>query len=339
MSVTPDILQGLPLFSELGEVELVQVMTCFSLKQVAAGEDLYIEGAVATSACFVVEGELDAFTALPGGGETLVGVIRGGEMIGEMALIAGGNRTASVRARTEVTVVSVSFAFFQAALNQMSVPAFKILRRVISSLAGRLEILQDKIIEAWDCGNYRPESFSACDDLNHRNQNNDQVISFQFRPFLAVTPFFENFDEVEVEHILASGQVMEIPRNDYLYREGSATAACFLVVRGAVDNSIMRDRRYQFSVLGPGRLCGANSLINPMPHHCDSRVRSDALVLRITADKFEELLHDSATASLKFQAKISHNQLLELRSADNLLTTLISQAHIRESIGCLGMKN
>ena len=94
----------------------------------------------------------------------------------------------------------------------------------------------------------------------------------------------------------------------------------------------MRDRRYQLSVLGPGRLCGANSLIGSQVHHCDARIRSDALVLRLDADNFTALFNNAGIEALKFQTQVSHNQLLELKAADNLLTALISQSHVRDHV-------
>ena len=97
MRITPEILLSVPLFADLDEIELVQVMACFSLQKLVQGETLYAEGARATTACFIVNGELEAVTALPGGGEAVVGLISPGDMIGEMALIAGGARTATVR--------------------------------------------------------------------------------------------------------------------------------------------------------------------------------------------------------------------------------------------------
>ena len=76
----------------------------------------------------------------------MVGTIMPGAIIGEMALLDGGPRTASVRARTDLKAVEVSAAFFQASLGQMDLPAYKILRRVIRGLTDRLSEVRDKIV-------------------------------------------------------------------------------------------------------------------------------------------------------------------------------------------------
>lgn len=336
MTITPEILQDIALFADLEEAELVQVMACFSLVSVAAGETLYVEGTQATSACFVIAGELEAVTALPGGGEAVVGVIGPGDLIGEMALLAGGSRTATVRARIDVSAVSVSYAFFQAALTQMSVPAFKILRRIAAKLSLRLEILEEKIFTAWDCGGYRPAAAAREDGAGLAQYDCGPSPSFDYAPFLPVTPFFEEFEEAEIERVLARARVLEMPRDEFVYREGDAATASFIVVRGALDRSIMRDRRYQLSVQGPGRLCGGNAMIAGKPHRSDGRVRAGALLLAFEAGDFQALFQGATSEALKFQMMVSRNQLLELKSADNLLTSLVSQAHVRDALSTSG---
>jgi CRP-like cAMP-binding protein len=332
MTITTEVLKKIPLLADLEEAELFQVMSCFSVRDLATNEILYAEGAKADSACFVVEGELEVVTALPGGGEAHQGFIGPGNLIGEMALVAGGSRTATVRACTNVVLVSVSYAFFQAALNQMSVPAFKILRCIIQSLSARLERLEGQIFDAWDCGGYNPADSHHHDAGLPEAYDKSPTISFDYGPFLPVTPFFEEFEDAEIKQILKVGRFLEVSSNEFLFREGRNANTCFVVIRGAVDNTIIRDRRYQLSVLGPGRLCDINSMIGGKPHRCDSRVRSGALLLVFDKENFQMLLHGTTIESLRFQVMISRNQLLELKSATNLLTSLVSQAHVRDGL-------
>jgi CRP-like cAMP-binding protein len=323
MTVTPELLRRIPMFDDLQDAELIEIMSCFNEAHVAAGEQIYLEGEAATNACFLVDGELEALKALPGGGDTVVGTIVPGGMIGEMALVAGGARTATVRARCPSTVIKVSYHFFHAALDQMSVPAFKILRAVIHTMTQRLGELQTRILEQWDC---EPFIGSVADP------STDQVAhlapSFDYRPFLSVMPWFETFEENEIDDVLANGELAEVPRGAFLYREGTPPGSCFLVLRGAVERSVMRDRRYQFSVLGPGRLCGGNALIAKTIHLSDARVRSEALLLRLEQADFRSLFHGDASYCLKFQNMVCANQLMQLKAADNLLALLVSQSYV-----------
>jgi CRP-like cAMP-binding protein len=323
MTVTPELLQRIPMFDGLQEAELVEVMSCFSETRIKAGEQIYREGEAATNACFLVDGELEALKALPGGGEAEVGVIAPGTMIGEMALMVGGVRTATVRARRQSTVLKVSYYFFHAALDQMSIPAFKILHALILTMTERLDELQARILKQWDC-----EAFIASSASTPGDGVANLPPSYEYRPFLSVLPCFENFDENEIDGVLTHGEVLEMPRGEYLYREGSEPSACYVVLRGAIERSVMRDRRYQLSVLGPGRLCGGNAMITQGVHTGDARVRSHALLLRFDRAGFECLFRGDTKYCLKFQNLVSADQLMQLRAADNLLALLVSQSYV-----------
>jgi CRP-like cAMP-binding protein len=323
MTVTPELLQRIPMFNDLKEAELVEIMSCFSEAEIEAGEQIYLEGEAATNACFLVDGELEVLKALPGGGQTEVGVIGPGAMIGEMALVAGGLRTATVRARRRSTVVNVSYHFFHAALDQMSAPAFKILRAIIHVMTKRLSELQARILKKWDC-----EPFIASPAGNAADEATHLPPSFEFRPFLSAMPCFESFDESEVDTVLSQGETLEVPRGEFLYRESTAPDFCYLILRGAVGRSIGRDRRYQLSALGPGRACGVNAMISQQPYSSDARVLSQALLLKFDQDGFNELFLGQSTGCLKYQNQISANQLMQLKAANNLLALLDSQSQI-----------
>jgi CRP-like cAMP-binding protein len=326
MTVSPDLLQRIPMFDDLRDAELTEIMSCFTEVSVAAGEQIYLEGEAATDACFLLDGELEALKALPGGGDTVVGVVAPGAMIGEMALVAGGERTATVRARVASTVLKVSYYFFHAALDQMSVPAFKLLRAVIARMTGRLGELQARILEQWDC-----ESYIGALTTPPSPQEAREPVSFDYRPFLTVMPCFKGFPEDDIDSLIARGELFEISRGEFLYREGTDPDCCYLLLRGAIERSVMRDRRYQLAVLGPGRLCGGNALLSGEPYPSDARVRAQALVVRYGKDQFDGLFRGNDTASLRFQNLVSANQLMQLKAADNLLALLVSQNYVQRA--------
>ncbi len=337
MTVTTDQLRKAPLLSDLDERELAQIVGCFSLVSIPEGETLYSEGEPAKSACFLIEGELEAFTALPGGGETRVGSIRPGAMIGEMALMAGGSRTATVRAKSDAAALMVSCTFFQASLDQLSVPAYKILRRVTQGLSERLSGLQNRLIGYWT-GERAPPAAPEADfedplagvERPLAGAEHGAPCSFDYRAFLPIVPFFRDFDAREIDLVVARAKVLELPRGQQLYREGSPARACYIVVRGALEQTISRGERRQLAIFGPGRLCGANDLIGGQMHNADAAVRAGALLLELDKAAFEALFTGETTECLKFQSAIATDQLIDLKAADNLLTTLVSQAHVHE---------
>jgi CRP-like cAMP-binding protein len=327
--VALELLKEIPMLSGLQDGELAGIASCFTQESIAPGETLYVEGDRATSACFLISGELEVLKALPGGGDAQIAVIKPGSMVGEMALVADGTRTATVRATTQTVVLTVMRDFFHAALDQISVPAFKILRSVIHNVAVRLDEHQERILKQWDCDAcIQPPDGAGSTEA----ESTSQPPSFDFRRFLPVVPFFASFTESETDEIVTNAKVVELSRGEYLYREGAPARSCYVIVRGAVEMSVSRDRRYQLSILGPGRICGANSLIMQKPHCCDARARSGVLLLAFDQSSFQDLYSGDTADCLKFQRMLSCNQLEDRKIADNLLSTLVSQDYISDGI-------
>jgi CRP-like cAMP-binding protein len=335
--IAPELLKEIALLGDLKDAELASICGCFTEESIASGETLYVEGDPATSACFLIRGELEVLKALPGGGAAKIAEIAPGHMIGETALVADGARSATVRAKTEVTVVTVLRDFFHAALDQVSVPAYKILRSVIHSVAVRLDEHQDRILEQWGCDACIPRADAVDADAAPTTKALEQFSSFDLRRFLSVVPCFASFTESEIDRFVTYAEVVELSRREYLYREATTARSCYLVVRGAIETSVNRDRRYQLSILGPGRICGANSLITGKRRCCDARARSGSLLLAFNQSAFHELYSGNDTECLKFQRMISQNQLQDRKTADNLLSTLVSQDYISDGVRYHGL--
>ena len=332
MMVTPGRLKDIPMLSDLQDKELAGISGCFTEEEIAPGDTLYAEGDPARCACFLIGGEIEALKALPGGGAAQIAVIKPGSMIGEMALVAGGTRTATVRAITKSTVLRVQRDFFHAALDQTSVPAYKILRGVIQNLAVRLEELQERVLKHWDCDAYVPLTCVSDAEQTAPAESTGPPPSYDFRQFLPVIPFFVSFTESETDRLVALAKVVELARGEYLYREGALGQSCYIIVRGAIETSLCRDRRYQLSILGPGRICGVNSLITDTRCCSDARVRSAVLLLGFDRPCFQRLYSGDTSECLKFQRMVSQNQLQDRRVFDNLLSTLVSQDYVSNGI-------
>jgi CRP/FNR family cyclic AMP-dependent transcriptional regulator len=93
----PKLLKRVQIFSNLNEAELKQVAAVCVPKQVATGETILEQDTTGTEMYIVAEGSAEVFVQV--GEETRSLVVLGkGQVIGEMALIDQGHRSASVRA-------------------------------------------------------------------------------------------------------------------------------------------------------------------------------------------------------------------------------------------------
>lgn len=92
-----EMLRATPLFGELDEAELTSVADLMNECHAAPGEILTAEGGPADGFFVIDRGEANA--SVQGQVTRTMGV---GEFFGEIALLTGGNRTATVTAATEL---------------------------------------------------------------------------------------------------------------------------------------------------------------------------------------------------------------------------------------------
>lgn len=103
-----NLLARIPFFTNLPNDELDRVMTGLEVVNLKAGEILFREGDTGEHMYVVVDGQLEILKAPDTDEEMILNMIHAGEYIGEMSLITGAPRTASVRAHGNVILLSMS---------------------------------------------------------------------------------------------------------------------------------------------------------------------------------------------------------------------------------------
>jgi len=108
-----DSLRKVPLFADLDERELGQVARLFKERRFAAGETVTKEG-LGGAAFFLIDAG-EAGVTVGGAARSTLGP---GDFFGEIALIDGGPRTASVVATTPVTTLTITRQRFRKMLGE-----------------------------------------------------------------------------------------------------------------------------------------------------------------------------------------------------------------------------
>lgn len=99
-----DSLRKVDVFSELDNDERLLIANHLEELFFARNELIIKEGESGDSFFIIDEGEVDVFVNIPNGGRKVLSRLREGDFFGEIALLAGGVRTASVAAITDVRV-------------------------------------------------------------------------------------------------------------------------------------------------------------------------------------------------------------------------------------------
>jgi CRP/FNR family cyclic AMP-dependent transcriptional regulator len=91
-------LAGSPLFAELPETQIGELTTAAGVRTLARGEQLFHKGDEGSRLFAVVRGRLKALTTSREGDDVVFSILGPGEVIGEIALLGGTRRTATVTA-------------------------------------------------------------------------------------------------------------------------------------------------------------------------------------------------------------------------------------------------
>lgn len=100
-------LKQVPLFAAIPEKDLKRLASSLQAKTFAAGEHLVHQGDEDGSFYIIKQGKVEVLVADPEGRETRVAELETGKFFGEMALLTGEKRSASVRAVCDVEVLAV----------------------------------------------------------------------------------------------------------------------------------------------------------------------------------------------------------------------------------------
>ena len=108
-----NLLSKIPLFADLPAAELDNLLILLDTREMRDREILFQEGDPGENFYVVMNGELEVLKSPGKPEELLLNILREGEYLGEMGLIMpGGHRTASVRARGDVVLLSMNRAQF-----------------------------------------------------------------------------------------------------------------------------------------------------------------------------------------------------------------------------------
>jgi CRP-like cAMP-binding protein len=137
-----EMLRGVDLFSVLSEEEIAEVAERLQYAPFARGDVITKQGNVAHWLYIVAFGEVEVRYEPAAGGPQVLATLRSGQFFGEMALLTGDARSATVVAKSDVECYRLDRAGFQGLL--LSRPEIaEGMSRVISSRKPELEKVRE----------------------------------------------------------------------------------------------------------------------------------------------------------------------------------------------------
>ena len=136
-----ELLARQDLFRKLSERELDDLVLAVQLRRVEARETIFLKGDPGNQLYLIVDGVLKAQTTSASGDDIVFSIMGPGEMFGELALLRGGKRTASVLAIRDSALIMIDRRELFPFLRRNPDAALK----VLEVLAARVERLTAKV--------------------------------------------------------------------------------------------------------------------------------------------------------------------------------------------------
>jgi CRP-like cAMP-binding protein len=311
---------------DLDDAAVVQLFALAEPFSVPAGSRLVRQGEAARGAYLIGSGVCEARVTLPGGGERPVATFAAGAMFGEMALLDQGLCSASVFAATDATGWFVERAAFRALAAGRNAAALAIARHIALGLVSRLGALNAELLKQSAAEDRRVTTLPPDGDPLAAVPRTPAGTRFEYRAFLPLLPFFAGFSQAEIDSVMQAASVLRVERGQWLFTAGRPAAACFLVVRGAVEACAHRDGvERRMAVLGPGSLIGYLSVLGSGRHGANARVRESAVLLEYPAATFMHIFSGTSGAEAKMQQAIQRALLGSLARSNSQLSRLVTQ--------------
>jgi CRP-like cAMP-binding protein len=132
------LILSIPILGRLKDKELKIIEKYMNLIEVMPGEILFKEGDSGDYVCFLVDGWLDVLKKTETGECIVISTLSKGSSVGEMAVIDNLARSATVKARTKSTLLTLSEENFNYILAEHPSIGVKILKGIASVLSTNL---------------------------------------------------------------------------------------------------------------------------------------------------------------------------------------------------------
>lgn len=139
------LIERVPLFERLDPAQLEALAAATTTRRLAAREELYHKGDVASQVYVVASGRLKVTSTSSEGDEVVLNLIDAGEVVGELPMLVGGRRTATIVALEPSELVVLERREFLRFLREHPESAVVLLTVMAERVVRLSECLEDTI--------------------------------------------------------------------------------------------------------------------------------------------------------------------------------------------------
>lgn len=329
-----NILRPFPVMRGLTDELLDALISTMQPRRIAGGHTLFRQGDQGDSLYFLLDGQLVAEMKPQKGGEVPVAVMAPGQAFGELSFLDPGVRAASVRARTDSTLLEWSGTMFNSLEAHAPQAAAPVLRQLVMLLARRIRIENRRIAAALVGRGPSPQRARVLEQLAAAPLHHSRADAERDGTDPRDLGFLSAFSPEEREQLLAVAAVRQYPARAVIWKQGAQGDSCGIVLDGeARAQRVLLGAAPAFAVLGKGSLVGHLSLI-------DGSRRSATVIageggvrmLELNAEVFDRLLRSPSRMGVRFQKQVAVSLTRQLRATNRIWSFVAMATDARPSV-------
>ena len=332
-------LRTVAIFSELEEEQLEDLSFLAAPCAFPAQHQLFAQGECSDGMYLIEEGEVLISVRMPG--DDLIEVARAGpgDLVGEMGLLDRCARSAKAETQTPIRGLFFSQRRFEMLRSDLRPAAFRILQPLLVELCRRIRKSHQELLNLpyplgkqsaeqrrWRTGDFQPVQKTLAGWPPELCEAGTTVPPAA----QAALPFFQNLAHVDRTRLLEQGTLVSLPRNTELQRPDLSGQDAYLVIRGAVTETIdVGGASETLRVHGPGALVGIPSAISNEPPLSALTVREHASLLQLDASLAKRWMQGGSVEASRFMEYAASALVTSLRSATAFMSrTAVQEANV-----------
>lgn len=297
----------------------------------AAGKMILKQGKMTDGLYIILKGTAIVTAKILGEGTITLAKLGHGNFIGEISVIDNGPCAASVITTSAVECLFIKTPLFNALLLFFPIK-YQMLKAITHEVCERLIETQKKIIAYMTASEIIEKSIFG---IIKESLTKHTIISFEDAKIdhekLKKLDFFNLLTQKEYDELIQNATLISAPNNCVLIKEQDSEMACYIVLRGAIQSSIVYDHKVaKLFVLGPYKLfCNLSTFDNTLPSIIQYTTCEQAILLKISADKLAAIQNNNTALWSKIFELICKSFVMLERYTDKLDIRLHSEIYNR----------
>ncbi|MBE2251201.1 MAG: cyclic nucleotide-binding domain-containing protein [Myxococcus sp.] len=301
-SALEQFIRGIPLFELVGPEDMHEVLRVLRPVQLTAGDVLFREGEPGRAMWVLGEGaEVSISTTQGSKRPVAVAYARKGDVLGEMALVDDGSRSATAVVTQDGTAHEIDAQEFHAMRSTFVPAAFKVLRKISMDLCRRLRATNERIVPS---GKQVVKTPPLPPGRRPEVKELDAFPAFKALPAVVKLALAQKLDVYEFHELTP------------LFAEGEPNDGAYFLVEGEV--SVGRNGK-TLANLPPGTMFGVVACIDNGLRSASCLTTGPARLFRMSERHFDTLFASGHRFAYQMVDLVARQLVSHVREANQML--------------------